>query len=260
MYKKLIVIIGGLLLIAVLLTIPLSAQAMLEPPVTEECMEVCPDGGDWVKVDGLSGLEFTYTAPEGKLIAEVCYKAATTCVYISLDPAVSMYTVVSQVFNSPGGVTCTAPGVPHPGCAYQELSHASFRLVDIPTDPTPTNTPTDPPPTNTPTDPPPTNTPTDPPPTNTPTDPPPTNTPTDPPPTNTPTDPPPTNTPTDPPPTNTPTNTPTDPIPTPTSTPYVDTEVETGALSPIPFVVIALVLIVLVVGVICFFSKKVAPQ
>jgi len=107
--------------------------------------ETCPATGDWIKIEGLSGTTFTYTAPEGKLVAETCYKASTEVVFETINPPQSSVTVTSTVGH--------------------DLSHASFRLVDEP-EPTPTNTPTDPPtptPTNTPTDPPtptPTNTPT----------------------------------------------------------------------------------------------------
>ena len=114
--------------------------------------ETCPATGDWVKIEPLSGLSYTYTAPEGQLIAESCYKVGShSPVFQTYDPALGSVTVVSTVFNSPGGAICTAPGVPEAGCAYQALSHASFRLIDDPGTETPTETPpTETPPTETP--------------------------------------------------------------------------------------------------------------
>jgi len=196
----------------VIFVIPVKAQA-----------ETCPHNGDWVKVDGLSGLTYDYTAPEGKLIAESCYKAGNhDPVFATYDPALASVTIVSKVFNSPGGVICTAPGVPDPGCAYQELSHASFRLIGDPGTETPTETPpTETPPTETP--------PTETPPTETP--------PTETPPTETP----PTETPpTETPPTETPpTETPPTKTPGPTETPVVEVEVNTGgSLLPVALTLI----------------------
>jgi len=94
--------------------------------------DVCPEGGDWVKKESLSGLTYTFTEiPDGYEVTENCYKASTTVVYGS---GVS---VQSTVFNSPGKppAVCTAPGVPDNGCSLQELSHASFKLVkkEVPT-------------------------------------------------------------------------------------------------------------------------------
>ena len=87
---------------------------------------VCPEGNDWIKVDNLSGLSYTFTnIPDGYKVTDNCYKAATSVVYGSGA------TVTSAVFNSPQGITCTAPGLPHPGCNLQDLSHASFRLEKI---------------------------------------------------------------------------------------------------------------------------------
>ena len=63
--------------------------------------ETCPDGGDWTKVDGLSGTSYTFNAPEGKLIAETCYKAATYVIFSVIDPPQASVTVVS---------TAPAPG------------------------------------------------------------------------------------------------------------------------------------------------------
>ncbi len=87
--------------------------------VVENGQETCPSGGDWHKVDGLSGYEFTFNAPEGFLVAEWCYKAATKVVRGDVEPPAASVTVVSTVTNQNGEL--------------QELSHASFRVVPIPT-------------------------------------------------------------------------------------------------------------------------------
>jgi len=117
-----------------------ASSLMLLNPVFAQGQETCPDGGDWIKVDGLTGKNFTYTASEGKLIAETCYKAGTEVVYETISPPQNTVTVTSTVGF--------------------DLSHASFRLVDEPEpsptptkEPTPTPTPTmEPSPTPTPTD------------------------------------------------------------------------------------------------------------
>lgn len=104
--------------------------------------ETCPKDNGWVKVDNLSGFTYTFTnIPSGYEVTSNCYKASTKVVYGQGA------TVTSNVFNSPQGVTCTAPGVPHQGCAYQALSHASFLLekIDQPEDPGDPETPVTPP-------------------------------------------------------------------------------------------------------------------
>lgn len=80
--------------------------------------ETCPSGDGWDKVDGLSGTSYTYTAPAGKEIVAWCYKAATTVNSGDVVPPASSYTVTSTVTNQNGQV--------------QDLSHASFKLQDIP--------------------------------------------------------------------------------------------------------------------------------
>lgn len=99
--------------------------------------ETCPEGNGWTKVDNLSGLTYTFTPPVGFEVVESCYKASTSVVFGTSA------TVTSEVFNSPQGVTCTEVGVPHQGCNYQELSHASF-LVRAVTDPNDPEEPEDP--------------------------------------------------------------------------------------------------------------------
>jgi hypothetical protein len=78
--------------------------------------ETCPEGGEWVKVDNLSGLTYTHQVSEGFKITENCYKAGTTVVYGSGA------TVTSTVWNKEG---CPDEH----GCNYKELSHASFKIV-----------------------------------------------------------------------------------------------------------------------------------
>ena len=104
--------------------------------------DVCPDGGDWVKVNDIDAQSYTYNAPAGKLIYQTCYKAGTSVVYDppgngSFDPGVASIKVTSRVWNPTEN-------------NYQDISHASFRLTNIPTptQPTPTQpTPTQPTPT-----------------------------------------------------------------------------------------------------------------
>jgi outer membrane biosynthesis protein TonB len=193
----------GIVLTAILLMV--TTVLILMNPVFAQGQETCPATGDWVKIEGLSGKEYIYTAPEGKLIAETCYKAGTEVEYDTISPPQKTVTVTSTVGF--------------------DLSHASFRLVDEPQpSPTPTDEPT---PSPTPTDEPtPSPTPTDEPtPSPTPTDEPtPSPTPTDEPtPSPTPTDEPtPSPTPTDEP---TPSPTPTD-EPTPNPTPIEELDFE----------------------------------
>jgi hypothetical protein len=212
----------GIVLTSILLMV--TTVLILMNPVFAQGQETCPATGDWVKIEGLSGKEYIYTAPEGKLIAETCYKAGTEVEYDTISPPQKTVTVTSTVGF--------------------DLSHASFRLVDEPQpSPTPTDEPTpsptatdEPTPSPTPTDEPtPSPTPTDEPtPSPTPTDEPtPSPTPTDeitPSPTST-DEPTPSPTPTDEP---TPSPTPTDeptPSPTPTDEP---TPSPTPTDEPIP--------------------------
>ena len=109
----------GIIVTAILLMV--ATALILMNPVFAQGQETCPAGGDWVKVEGLSGDEFTYTAPEGKLIAETCYKAGTELEFNTISPPRKTVTVISTVGF--------------------DLSHASFKLVNAP-DPSPTPTET----------------------------------------------------------------------------------------------------------------------
>ena len=116
-------IVLGILTFTMMLAALLSLPNMFDGVVMAQA-ETCPDGGDWVKVDGLSGQSYNYTAPSGKLVAETCYKAGTTVEYSPINPPQKSVTITSGV--------------------QQALSHISVRLVEEPKQatPTPTNTPT----------------------------------------------------------------------------------------------------------------------
>lgn len=97
--------------------------------VTAQGQEVCPNTGNgWIKFDNLSGFVFTYTAPDGYLVAESCYKAATEVVYETYEPPQKLIVITTL---------------------EHELSHVSVRVV--PEEATPTSTPTNTP-TQTPTE------------------------------------------------------------------------------------------------------------
>lgn len=120
--------VAGLLLATLLVfylllfTVNFGASATFNPGV-------CPDSGGWVKVDGLSGLHYEFNVPAGYTVTDNCYKAGDFVVYGTGS------NVVSGVFNSPQGAVCIAPGIPHNGCNYLDLSHASFLLVELSTPP-----------------------------------------------------------------------------------------------------------------------------
>lgn len=116
---KIVLFRWGIIISAILLMV--ATALILMNPVFAQGQETCPQTGDWVKIEGLAGKEYVYTAPEGYLIAETCYKAGTNVVFESINPPQSSVTVISTVGN--------------------DLSHASFRIVEAPTpSPTPTET------------------------------------------------------------------------------------------------------------------------
>lgn len=104
--------------------------SVVNMPVSGQGQEVCPSGNGWVKVEPLSGHSYEYTAPDGKLVAEFCYKAGADneqsgggVHYEDVDPPASQVTINNKFKPA--------------------LSHASFRLVDVPVNtPPPPNTPT----------------------------------------------------------------------------------------------------------------------
>jgi hypothetical protein len=153
---------GKLVIIAIALVLLTGALYMLNDQVLAQAADTCPEGGGWYKVDGINAQTFEYDAGSARVVVETCYKAGTVLVFDVIDPPQQVVLLISDVENPQGN-------------AYQDISHASFRLqvASTPTDPV-TPTPTDPvTPTPTPTDPvTPTPTPTDPvTPTPTPTDP-----------------------------------------------------------------------------------------
>jgi hypothetical protein len=110
------------ILIAVIITLTaVIATPYIFNSTAEAQQETCPDGGDWVKVDGINAQSYNYTAPAGKLIVEVCYKAGTTVKYKTIDPGQASVNVTTDVPNPNDN-------------AFQDISHASFRLSTIPTE------------------------------------------------------------------------------------------------------------------------------
>ena len=106
-----------LIALVFVLALALSLSAVSTTP-TLAAPNVCPDtGDDWVKVDHLTGQSYTYTAPDGYLVAEWCYKASTTVVTGDVNPPQKTVTVTSTVLNPVDN-------------NIQDLSHASFRLVE----------------------------------------------------------------------------------------------------------------------------------
>lgn len=123
--KALIVLLRILLMIVLAVVIAVSVWLLADTPAvggqTIDQQETCPDGVDgWIKIQPVSGYEYIYTAPEGLLVAETCWKAGTTIEYQVIDPPQKTVTIVSTV--------------------QQELSHVAVRLVD-PADPTATPSP-----------------------------------------------------------------------------------------------------------------------
>lgn len=109
-------IFAGVLLV---LSLTFLMFVSLTPKRVSAVQEVCPEtGGGWIKVDELSSTTYDYTAPTGKLVSRVCYKASTTVNYLEIDPAQESVKVTSTVLNSNDKV--------------QNLSHASFLLIDKP--------------------------------------------------------------------------------------------------------------------------------
>lgn len=86
--------------------------------------DTCPKGDGWVKYDDLDGLTFTIPEediPEGYVVTENCFKAANTLVF-GTGPTVTNETVVNQ------------------NGKLQDISHASFLLVQVTTTSGPTTT------------------------------------------------------------------------------------------------------------------------
>lgn len=149
MYKKNIQLRPGKLgIFIVALVLLMGGLYSANDQALAQAAETCPEGGDWFKVDNINAQTFEYDAGAGRVILETCYKAGTVLVFDVIDPPQQSVLLISEVLNSTEN-------------AYQDISHASFKLgvastpTPTPTDPvTPTPTPTDPvTPTPTPTDP-----------------------------------------------------------------------------------------------------------
>ena len=123
--KKIIIVVLRILLallVAVIIWLFVDTMSSASGQIVDQ-QETCPDGVDgWIKIEPLSGYEYTYTAPEGFLVAETCSKAGTTVEYNVIDPPQNTVTIVSNV--------------------QQELSHVAVRLIEDPSDPTETSIPT----------------------------------------------------------------------------------------------------------------------
>lgn len=117
---------AGTLVLAILLT--LVGPVLAATPNNGQ--ETCPDGDGWVKVDSLSGYDYTYTPPAGYHVTQNCYKHGTYVHYGS-GPTVSADT----------HLVCNPQG----NCREirYELSHASFLLEQDEVPPTNTPTPTE---------------------------------------------------------------------------------------------------------------------
>lgn len=84
-----------------------------------KAQETCPNtGGGWIKIDDLTSKTYEYTAPTGKLVSKVCYKAANVVTYYDVVPAKEKVLVESTAINNGGQIA--------------DLSHASFLLIDKP--------------------------------------------------------------------------------------------------------------------------------
>lgn len=107
------IIIAGVLAAALVLV----SALVFSEDVLAQGQETCPSTGDWVKVEPVDAQFLDYDAPEGKVIVETCYKAGTTLVYETIDPAQSSITLTTEVPNPNDN-------------GFLNISHASFRLAD----------------------------------------------------------------------------------------------------------------------------------
>lgn len=107
-----------------LIAVPVGAALATQPDF------ICPETGNgWIKFDGIDSPTAFATAPDGSLIAEVCYKAGTNQSVYLVGPVASTL-IVSTLLNNGGQVA--------------DISHYSIRLVPVVTptpEPTVTSTP-----------------------------------------------------------------------------------------------------------------------
>jgi hypothetical protein len=101
-----------LLLALILVLVPAAFAAPVQ--VGNAVANVCPEGDGWVKVDGLSGYEYTYTPPEGYVVTDNCYKHSTYVHYGSGSTVEADWHWLIWRY------------------VRHELSHASFLLVPVP--------------------------------------------------------------------------------------------------------------------------------
>lgn len=114
MLKKLGGAIGALVLALGLVAVGTSSASATQ--------ETCPDGtGGWVKTEPVDLPSTVATAPDGFLIAEVCYKAATSVSTYDVDPDAASVTITSTLLNNGGQIA--------------NISHYSLRLVTAPPPP-----------------------------------------------------------------------------------------------------------------------------
>jgi hypothetical protein len=103
-------------LISIFVAVFITALLFLSYSSAHGQQETCPDWGSWIKIEGISGKEYTYTAPENALIDATCYKAGTNVVISLIEPPQRVVTIIS---------------------AYQfDLSHIAVRLIYDPSTPT----------------------------------------------------------------------------------------------------------------------------
>jgi hypothetical protein len=107
-----------------------SGVALIATAAPANAADTCPDGGEWSKVDGLNSLTYTIDAPADMLIAEVCAKSSTNLVQFPLNPPQASYEFDSE-----------ALGLLGPQGQPQDLSHISYRLVDVPEEEPPAEEP-----------------------------------------------------------------------------------------------------------------------
>lgn len=93
--------------------------------------DVCPNDGDWDKVDGLSGTTYTYTPPESCEVTDNCYKHST---YVHYGSGATVTADEHCSWEWAGWHFVWR-------CHQYDLSHASFKLA-CEVSPTPTPTPT----------------------------------------------------------------------------------------------------------------------
>lgn len=109
-------------LIAVLTILVIAALFAVMQTAWGTGQDTCPEGGGWVKVDDLDGLTYTFDVPDGFTVTDNCFKAATTLVF-GTGPTVTNTTVVNK------------------NGQLQDISHASFLLVEDTSSTTTTTTP-----------------------------------------------------------------------------------------------------------------------